>query len=259
MKAFKIDKWLCLFIGLFIVLLQPATATAAKADKKTKIQFEQLNHWDENEFGILQFTGQFQLKLGKKDKYGRATAAHIQLQNSHKPDKTKEEKVKYSPIGWHNYKFYYDNGRDRAWLMNRGRLISYQFSGLTDEGRNLAPLTAWLTSGSFKGSDDSNPDSMLFYENRLAQWLSEHPDYWLDYKVTPIYTGDELLPRAIELQYVGLDSDGNLITIQLGGKENFDQDGMTHVLLDNTSPNAALDYRTGTAENIFQQSHNIVK
>lgn len=110
-------------------------------------------------------------------------------------------------------------------------------------------MTTWLNAGNYKGTDESNPDSMLYYENRLDSWLATHPNYWLDYKVTPLYTGDELIPRQIELQYVGLDDKGQKLEITLGGKETKDSLGITHVVLDNTSPNADIDYTIGTAIN----------
>ncbi|NQG20113.1 hypothetical protein HO710_09150 [Streptococcus suis] len=90
---------------------------------------------------------------------------------------------------------------------------------------------------------------MLFYENRLDSWLATHPNYWLDYRVTPIYRGDELLPRQIELQYVGIDQAGNLLEIRLGSeKEIVDTYGITRVVLENYSENAEIDYLTGTAK-----------
>ena len=46
--------------------------------------------------------------------------------------------------------------------MNRGHLVGYQFSGLNDEGRNLVPMTAWLNTGAFTGTDDRNQSSMLY-------------------------------------------------------------------------------------------------
>ena len=40
--------------------------------------------------------------------------------------------------------------------------------------------------------------------------------------------------------------------ISFGTKqENIDKDGVTHVTLDNTSPNAKIDYATGNAEPLF--------
>ncbi|MCR8968290.1 DNA/RNA non-specific endonuclease [Streptococcus zalophi] len=199
--------------------------------------------------GTLEFKKEFQLSLGKLDDKGRATSAHIQLRDQDEPTKKRKKKLEYNPAGWHNYKFYFGNGEKKAWLMNRGHLIGYQFSGLNDEAKNLVPMTAWVNSGNYKGTDKNNQDSMLFYEKRLDSWLATHPNYWLDYKVTPIYQGDELIPRQIELQYVGIDKDGKLLEINIGGKSTKDNYGISKVVLENTSPNATIDYVTGTAQN----------
>lgn len=205
------------------------------------------NKISETDNGTLVFKKTLQLSLGDKDKLGRATSAHIQLQDKDEPTKKRDKKIKYNPVGWHNYKFYFEDGSKKAWLMNRGHLIAYQFSGLNNEGKNLVPMTAWLNTGNYKGTNADNQDSMLYYEDKLDSWLSLHPNYWLDYKVTPIYEGDELIPRQIELQYVGIDKDGQLLSIELGGKETKDDHQITHVILDNVSPNASLNYATGTA------------
>ncbi len=78
----------------------------------------------------------------------------------------------------------------------------------------------------------------------------------MDYK-NVIYEGDELIPRKIELQYAGIKSDGTLMKISFGTKQNIDKDGVTHVTLDNTSPNAKIDYATGNAEPLFaKESRN---
>lgn len=103
-------------------------------------------------------------------------------------------------------------------------------------------MTKYLNTG----FSDKNPLGMLYYENRLDNWLAIHPNFWLDYKVTPIYQNDELVPRQVVLQYVGIDQNGELLQIKLGGnKESVDHYGITSVVLDNVSPLAALDYRTG--------------
>ncbi|HFN2885911.1 TPA: DNase Mf2, partial [Streptococcus pyogenes] len=69
-----------------------------------------------------------------------------------------------------------------------------------------------------------------------------------DYKVTPIYSGNEVVPRQIELQYVGIDSSGELLTIRLNSnKESIDENGVTTVILENSAPNINLDYLNGTA------------
>ena len=154
---------------------------------------------DENN-GILAFNGQKQFVMEEKDQLGRAHSAHIQLQDKDEPKNKRPGKIKYDPVGWHNYKFYYGDGKSKSWLMNRGHLIGYQFSGVNDEGKNLVPMTAWLNSGNYRGTDEGNQSGMLYYENRLDNWLALHPNYWLDYKVTAIYSGDELLPRQVEIR-----------------------------------------------------------
>ena len=139
--------------------------------------------------------------------------------------------------------------------MSRGHLIGYQFSGLYDEKKNLVPMTNQLNAGNYSGTDDQNQSSMLYYENRLDSWLANHPNYYLDYKVTPIYQKDELIPRQIELQYVGIDENGKLLEIKLGGsKEKVDQYSVTHVVLENDSANAEINYLDGTAKNTVEDA-----
>ena len=207
------------------------------------------------EAGLLPFKNEKQLELGELDYKSRATGAHIQLKDSDEPTEKRESKLTYDPVGWHNYKFFYGDSSKKAWLMNRGHLIGYQFSGLNDEKKNLVPMTNWLNAGNYSGTDDQNQSSMIYYENRLDSWLANHPNYHLDYKVTPIYQKDELIPRQIELQYVGIDENGKLLEIKLGGsKEKVDQYSVTHVILDNVSANAEINYLDGTAKNTVEDA-----
>ena len=203
---------------------------------------------------LLPFKKEKQLLLGELDKLERSTSAQIQLNIKDKPKAKREPKISVDPVGWHNYKMPIDDSGSgkEAWLMNRGHLVGYQFSGLDNELRNLTPMTALLNTGSLSDKDSANQTAMLFYENNLADWINAHPNDWLDYKVTPIYQGDELIPRQVELQYAGIKSDGTLMKISFGTKqEKTDEDGVTHVILENTSPNAKIDYATGNAEPLF--------
>ena len=225
------------------------------AEPVTTEQTTQDNKKLYKEAGLLTFKNEKQLELGELDSKSRATYAHIQLKDSDEPKDKREAKLKFDPVGWRNYKFYFGDGTKEAWLMNRGHLVGYQFSGLNDEGRNLVPMTAWLNTGAFTGTDDRNQSSMLYYENGLDSWLANHPNYYLDYKVTAVYKDDELIPRQIVLQYVGIDSDGNLLEIKLGSsKEKLDKYSVTHVTLENVSANAEIDYANGTAKNTVKSA-----
>ena len=250
-------------LSFSIALLSITTLVACSGHKaESKVPEEKIEQkqakFDEKLFkeaGLLPFKNEKQLELGELDSKSRATGAHIQLKDSDEPTEKRESKLTYDPVGWHNYKFFYGDGKKEAWLMSRGHLVGYQFSGLNDEKRNLVPMTNWLNAGTYYGTDNTNQESMLYYENRLDSWLANHPNYFLDYKVTPIYQKDELIPRQIELQYVGIDENGKLLEIKLGGsKEKVDQYSVTHVVLDNVSANAEINYLDGTAKNTVEDA-----
>ncbi|KXT98812.1 DNA/RNA non-specific endonuclease [Streptococcus mitis] len=244
------------FLSVFTLV---ACSDHKKETKVSEAKVEQNQaKFDEKLFkeaGLLPFKSEKQLELGELDSKNRATGAHIQLKDSDEPTEKRDSKLTYDPVGWHNYKFFYGDGREEAWLMSRGHLIGYQFSGLNDEKRNLVPMTNWLNAGNYSGTDEYNQSSMLYYENRLDSWLANHPNYYLDYKVTPIYQNDELIPRQIGLQYVGIDENGKLLEIKLGSsKEKVDKYFVTHVVLDNVSANAEINYLDGTAKNLVEDA-----
>ena len=221
--------------------------------EKTPLTSESTGKAEEN--GTLVFTKQKQLYLKPLDDLGRASLAHIQLQDKDEPQNDREERIEYDPVGWKNFNLYYLDGSKKSWLMSRGHLIGYQFSDLNDDPKNLVPITTWLNSGNYVGMDSGNTDGMLFYENQLDNWLANHPNFWLDYQVRAIYNGNDLWPKQIELQYVGLDESGKLLPIQLNpAKETTDSYGVTRVLLDNVSPNASIDYTKGTAQGTVESA-----
>ncbi len=100
----------------------------------------------------------------------------------------------------------------RPGLFHRGHLIGYQFSGLTNEGRKIWFLNCLdQYEGIIKGQRNNNVEA---YSTTRNGSVVGHPQ-WLDYKVTPVYTGDELIPRQVTLQYVGIDRVSNLLPINL--------------------------------------------
>ena len=256
---FNMKKLICISLAFLSTFILAACSGHKEEAKVPEVKVEQKQaKFDEKLFkeaGILPFKSEKQLELGELDSKNRATGAHIQLKDSDEPTEKRDSKLTYDPVGWHNYKFFYGDGREEAWLMSRGHLIGYQFSGLNDEKRNLVPMTNWLNAGNYSGTDEHNQSSMLYYENRLDSWLANHPNYYLDYKVTPIYQKDELIPRQIELQYVGIDENGKLLEIKLeSSKEKVDKYSVTHVVLDNISANAEINYLDGTAKNLVEDA-----
>ena len=243
------------FVKLFLLWMTALTFAACSSntqkDKQegtntTTAQVEQSPNFPES---LLPFKREKQLVLGELDSYKRSTQAHIQLRYDDKPTEQRESKINVDPVGWHNFKFPIDYSGKEAWFMNRGHLVGYQFSGLNDELRNLTPMTAYLNTGSMTGTDEKNPVAMLFYEEKLAAWLKQNKNAWLDYRVTPLYTDSELIPRQVELQYAGISANGRLIPIRFNTSiEEVNEDGTTRVILNNDAPNGTLDYQTGLAE-----------
>ena len=245
------NRFFKLFLLWMTALTFAACSSNTQKDKQegtntTTAQVEQSPNLPDS---LLPFKRAKQLVLGELDSYKRSTQAHIQLRYDDKPTEQRESKINVDPVGWHNFKFPVDYSGKEAWFMNRGHLVGYQFSGLNDELRNLTTMTAYLNTGSMTGTDEKNPVAMLFYEEKLAAWLKQNKNAWLDYRVTPLYTDSELIPRQVELQYAGISANGRLIPIQFNTSlEEVNEDGTTRVILNNDAPNGTLDYQTGLAE-----------
>ena len=190
------------------------------------------------------------IKLGSLDDLERSEYAHIRLKDEHepgyidphtnKPREKRNDKINVDPAGWSNFKI------DGKWANNRCHLVGYQFSGLNDELRNLATCTSYLN----KGTEDShtnqnNPDGMLYYEQRLDEWLRNNQNATLDYFVRPLYHGSDLTPYAYYLQWVGFDFDDRPIKIQLGGHTEQIKGDTYGVILQNISPSYNIDTTTG--------------
>ena len=243
------------FFKLFLLWMTSLTLVACSTNTHKEFQEEtttttvQIDQSHDLPESLLPFKREKQMVLGELDTYKRSTQAHIQLRYDDKPTEERDSRINVDPVGWHNFKFPVDYSGKEAWFMNRGHLVGYQFSGLNDELRNLTPMTAYLNTGSMTGTDEKNPAGMLFYEEKLAAWLKQNKNAWLDYRVTPLYTDSELIPRQVELQYAGISANGRLISIQLNSSlEEVNEDGTTRVILNNDAPNGILDYQTGLAE-----------
>lgn len=183
------------------------------------------------------------IQLGILDTYNRPTYAHIRVTDAQEPGTNGEkraDKINVNPEGWKNYQV---NGN---WVYDRLHMVGYQFSGLMDETRNLFTGTRWLNRGvEGNGSDQKNIDSMLYYEQQLDNWVRLHPNYTLDYYVKPIFHGDEKVARAVYMQWVGIDENGNTIEIKIGGHSERVNGDVYAVMLENVSPSFMIDYKTG--------------
>lgn len=149
--------------------------------------------------------------MGDLDSLKRATYAHIRVKDSQEPGSNgikRPNRIDVNPAGWSNV----DKTNDRT------HLVGYQFSGINSDPRNLVTATAYLNRGvEKKGSSDTNPDGMLFYEQQLDNWMRKHPNDYLDLYVVPNYTGNNLVPDSITMTWVGISENGDQIEIPTGG------------------------------------------
>lgn len=121
-------------------------------------------------------------RYGELDNKNRVTAANALLNQKLMP-KAQREPLHVNPTGWHNKRV------AGGWLYNRCHLIGYQLTGQNNNLKNLMTGTRQL----------NDPD-MLRYEDQVANYLKESPHNYVRYRVTPIFRGQELLARGVEME-----------------------------------------------------------
>ena len=74
---------------------------------------------------------------------------------------------------------------------------------------------------------------MLPYENMVADYVKETNNHVL-YRVTPIYDGDNLVAKGVQMEAQSVEDDGEGI--------------MFNVFVYNVQPGIKIDYKTGDSE-----------
>ena len=120
------------------------------------------------------------------------------------------------PTGWHTVKYDFVDGK---YLYNRCHLIGYQLTGENANEKNLITGTRYL-----------NVDGMLPFENMIADYVKETKNHVM-YRVTPIYDGNNLLARGVQMEAWSVEDDGASICF--------------NVYVYNNQPGVHIDYATG--------------
>ena len=150
---------------------------------------------------------------GNLDGLNRVTAANALLNQSLMPSE-KRVPLDIDPTGWHNKRI------AGGWLYNRCHLIGYQLTGQNNNIKNLMTGTRQL----------NDPD-MLRYEDKVADYLKSSRANFVRYRVTPIFRGNELLARGVEME--GQSTGSNAVHF--------------NVYIFNVEPGVTLDYSTGNS------------
>jgi len=152
------------------------------------------------------------------DNLNRAVQADALLSKSLMPT-AKREPLYVNPTGWHNKRI------KSGWLYNRSHLIGYQLSGQNNNPKNL-----------MTGTRSLNSPEMLKHENDIAYYLKQNPNNYIRYRVKPIYRGNELVARGVQMVAESLDSSGKP-----------DNGVSFNVYIFNVEKNVKINYSDGTS------------
>lgn len=120
------------------------------------------------------------------------------------------------PSGWQTVKYDFVDGK---YLYNRCHLIGYQLTAENANERNLITGTRYM-----------NVQGMLPFENMVADYIKETGNHVL-YRVTPVFEGDELVARGVQLEGYSVEDRGEGICF--------------NVYVYNNQPGVVIDYATG--------------
>ena len=123
------------------------------------------------------------------------------------------------PSGWQTVKYDFVDGK---YLYNRCHLIGFQLSGENANEKNLITGTRYL-----------NTEGMLPFENMIADYVKETGNHVL-YRVTPIFDGDNLVARGVQMEAWSVEDNGDGICF--------------NVYCYNNQPGVEIDYATGKSE-----------
>lgn len=139
---------------------------------------------------------------GNLDGLNRVTTANALLNKSLMPNSPREP-LHVDPTGWHNKRI------AGGWLYNRCHLIGFQLTGQNNNLKNLMTGTRQL----------NDPD-MLRYEDEVAEYLKESGNNYVRYRVTPVFRGDELLARGVEMEGQSVSSNTVHFNVYIFNVEN---------------------------------------
>lgn len=150
------------------------------------------------------------------DNLGRCGVAMASVGQDIMPTEERGSIGQIKPAGWHTVKYDCVDGK---YLYNRCHLLGYQLTGENANERNLITGTRYL-----------NVDGMLPFENMVADYVMETGNHVM-YRVTPIYTGNNLVADGVLMEGYSVEDQGEGITFC--------------VYAYNVQPGVRIDYATG--------------
>ncbi|MDR3837940.1 MAG: DNA/RNA non-specific endonuclease [Eubacterium sp.] len=151
------------------------------------------------------------------DSLGRCGVAYANICKELQPTEPRGKIGMVKPSGWHTVK--YNDIIDGNYLYNRCHLIGFQLAGENANPKNLITGTRYL-----------NVVGMLPFENAVDDYVDTTGNHVL-YRVTPMFSGDELVARGVLMEAYSVED--------LGAGIQF------CYYVYNIQPGIGIDYQTG--------------
>lgn len=161
----------------------------------------------------------------KLDSLGRCGTAFACVCKETMPKDKRESISSVKPSGWQHVEYDFVDGGS---LYNRCHLIGFQLTAENANERNLITGTRYM-----------NTNGMNPFENMVADYVKETDNHVL-YCVTPIFKGDELVARGVQMQAYSLEDNGEGICY--------------NVYCFNVQPGVKIDYKSGANSPVDSQS-----
>lgn len=151
------------------------------------------------------------------DPLGRCGSAMAIVSRETMPTEERGSIGMVKPSGWHTVR--YDDLISDRYLYNRCHLIGYQLTAENANEQNLITGTRYL-----------NVEGMLPFENEVARYVESTGNRVL-YRVTPVFVGDELVARGVQMEAKSVEDGGAGVSF--------------NVFCHNIQPGIQIDYQTG--------------
>lgn len=225
----KHNKWLYLIVAVLILTaLLVGRSMKKPAQPEQTLGIQDIPPFAENAFVILnnnqpEFTADDLKKdtfeyYSDLDKLGRCGYAMACVGKELMPTEDRESISHVKPSGWKQAQYDIVNGGN---LYNRCHLIGFQLTGENDNERNLITGTRYM-----------NVEGMLPFENMIADYIKETGNHVL-YRVTPVYSGDNLLATGVQMEAMSAEDNGEEICF--------------NVFVYNSQPGVSIDFSDGSS------------
>lgn len=158
-------------------------------------------------------------KYENLDLLGRATGSFAILGLETLPTEERGSIGQIKPSGWHTVK--YPEVIEDLYLYNRCHLIAYCLSGENANEKNLVTGTRAMNL------------EMVSYEIMVAEYIEESGNHVL-YRATPLYEGNDLVAKGIQLEAYSMEDKGEGIQF--------------NVFIHNIQDGIEIDYTTGESK-----------